>query len=164
MPDFSKLWGHDVPDGPSQQPVPMIIKLEYYLVRCQELALWKDPKSSLVALAGIHLAFGYVATTSNTVLNLTLWALLSGKNVKILSIGEKYFSLVLFFMLLFLCTHGSFKPCVIDLTGFVYTTWTQRIWPEIRVPEENEGDPQSSWTPVSPGMATNYKIACLYMT
>jgi len=111
VPDFSKLWGHDVPDGPSQQPVPMIIKLEYYLVRCQELALWKDPKSSLVALAGIHLAFGYVATTSNTVLNLTLWALLS---------------------------------------GFVYTTWTQRIWPEIRVPEENEGDPQSSWTPVSP--------------
>ena len=79
MPDFSKLWGHDVPDGPSQQPVPMIIKLEYYLVRCQELALWKDPKSSLVALAGIHLAFGYVATTTNTVLNLTLWALLSGK-------------------------------------------------------------------------------------
>ena len=97
MPDFSKLWGHDVPDGPSQQPVPMIIKLEYYLVRCQELALWKDPKSSLVALAGIHLAFGYVATTSNTVLNLTLWALLSGKyHVDIVNWREIFLTCAIF--------------------------------------------------------------------
>ena len=141
----------------------MIIKLEYYLVRCQELALWKDPKSSLVALAGIHLAFGYVATTSNTVLNLTLWALLSGKyHVDIVNWREIFLTCAIFH--LFLCTYSSFKPCVINLIGFVYTTWTQRIWPEIRVPEENEGDPQSSWTPVSPGMATNYKIACLFMT
>ena len=108
MPDFSKLWGHDVPDGPSQQPVLMIIKLEYYLVRCQELALWKDPKSSLVALAGIHLAFGYVATTSNTVLNLTLWALLSGKyHVDIVNWREIFLTCAIFH--LFLCTCGSFN-------------------------------------------------------
>lgn len=80
MPDLSRLWaGQDEPDHSVHQ-VPLIIKLEYYLVRCQELALWTDPKASLVALAAIHLAFGYLATTSNTVLNLTLWAILSGKS------------------------------------------------------------------------------------
>ena len=34
----------------------------------------------------------------------------------------------------------------------MYTTWTQRIWPEIRVPDEDgqEDSAQSAWTPVSP--------------
>ena len=34
----------------------------------------------------------------------------------------------------------------------MYTTWTQRIWPEIRVPDEDgqENSAQSAWTPVSP--------------
>jgi len=113
IPDLSRMWsGHDEVDY--QVPsVPLIIKLEYYLVRCQELALWTDPKASLMALACIHLAFGYLATTVNTTLNLALWAVLS---------------------------------------GFVYTTWTQRIWPEIRVPDEDgqEDSAQSAWTPVSP--------------
>jgi len=114
MPDVSKLWGVSpgIDEDQVDSPTPLIIRLEYYLVRCQELALWKDPKASLVALAAVHLAFGYLATTSNTVVNLTLWALLS---------------------------------------GFVYTTWTQRIWPEIRVPEaEGEQAEASGWTPVSP--------------
>ena len=80
IPDLSRMWsGHDEVDY--QVPsVPLIIKLEYYLVRCQELALWTDPKASLMALACIHLAFGYLATTVNTTLNLALWAVLSGKS------------------------------------------------------------------------------------
>ena len=80
IPDLSRMWsGHDEVDY--QVPsVPLIIKLEYYLVRCQELALWTDPKASLIALACIHLAFGYLATTVNTTLNLALWAVLSGKS------------------------------------------------------------------------------------
>lgn len=115
MPDLSRLWaGLDETDHPPPQ-VPLIIKLEYYLVRCQELVLWTDPKASLVALTVIHLAFGYLATTSNTALNLTLWTVLS---------------------------------------GFIYTTWTQKIWPEIRVPDEDgvqeDAGAQSGWTPVSP--------------
>jgi len=113
-PDVSKLWGRgqdDATDGPLPNEPSLIIKLEYYLVRCQELALWQDPKASMVALTAIHLAFGYLATTSNTVVNLTLWVLLA---------------------------------------GFVYTTWTQRIWPEIRVPDDQEEQVGQSWVPVSP--------------
>ena len=85
MPDLSRLWvGLDETDHPPSQ-VPLIIKLEYYLVRCQELVLWTDPKASLVALTAIHLAFGYLATTSNTALNLTLWTVLSGKSIILMS-------------------------------------------------------------------------------
>ena len=32
---------------------------------------------------------------------------------------------------------------------FVYSTWTQRIWPAIRVPEADPG-PNPDWTPVNP--------------
>ena len=115
VPDFSKLWrGSDEVDGP---PTPLVIKLEYYLVRCQELALWTDPKSSALALVVIHAVFGYLATTTNTAINLTLWAL---------------------------------------LCSFVYTTWTQRIWPEIRV---EEPETKEDWTPVHPDVYSAPEVA-----
>jgi hypothetical protein len=47
-------------------------------------------------------------------------------------------------------TSSPFSLAVwLAIVTFVYTTWTQRIWPEIRVPEADPGlDPD--WTPVSP--------------
>ena len=45
-------------------------QMEYYLVKGQELALWTDPQSSAIALGVVHIFFAYVATTSNTTLNL----------------------------------------------------------------------------------------------
>jgi len=117
LPDWTKLWGCGVGSGDEtdhaakKQPTPLVIKLEYYLVRCQELALWTDPKSSVLALTAIHLALGYLATTTNTTVNLLLWSV---------------------------------------LTGFVCTTWTQRIWPEIRVEPRDPEPEEKSWTPVSP--------------
>ena len=113
VPDVSKLWrqseGNAVVDGSEQPVVPILVRLEAYLVRAQELALWIDPKSSVAALAAIQVAYWYLAYTSSTVLNLTAWA------------------------------------CIL---GFVYTTWVNRIWPEIRV--EQSLDEASVWTPVRP--------------
>jgi hypothetical protein len=96
MPNLSKLWygkgeGDEVDSGSNK---PILIQIEPYLIRFQELALWTDPKSSAIAIGVVHLFFAYLATTSNTTLNLAIWTLLA---------------------------------------GFLYITWTQRIWPEIRV-------------------------------
>ena len=38
---------------------------------------------------------------------------------------------------------------MLAMYSFVYTTWTQRIWPEIRVADANPG-PEPEWTPVNP--------------
>jgi len=96
MPDLSKIWyGQDLVDGvDSGDNESLLIQIEYYLVKVQELALWTDPKSSAIALGVVHLFFAYLSVTSNTTFNLVLWTILA---------------------------------------GFLYITWTQRIWPEIRV-------------------------------
>jgi hypothetical protein len=109
VPDFSKLWrktDSTTTDGPQPQ-VPLLVRLEAYLVRIQELALWIDPKSSIAALALVQLVYWYLAYTSSAVLNLTAWA------------------------------------CIL---GFLYTTWVNKIWPEIRV--EKPLEEESVWTPV----------------
>ena len=117
LPDFSKLWSsQDQADG-GQPQTPMAVKLEHFLIRYQELALWKDPKSSAVALTLIHLAFGYLASTTNTTVNLTVWLVLS---------------------------------------GFVYTTWVNRIWPEIRV---EEPDREESRAPIDPNVFSAPELA-----
>ena len=110
MPDLKKLWyGTDFVDGPP--PKPLIVQFEAYLVKLQELSLWTDPKSSVLALVVVHAIYWYLSlTTNSTVYLLAMVALLS----------------------------------------FVYTTWTQRIWPEIRVPDANPTSPEPEWTPVSP--------------
>lgn len=110
MPDLKKLWygNYDSVDGPPAKP--LIVQFEAYLVKLQELSLWIDPKSSVLALVVVHMIYWYLSLTGNsTVYLLSMVALLS----------------------------------------FVYTTWTQRIWPEIRVPEANPS-PEPEWTPVSP--------------
>ena len=109
MPDLKKLWyGSDSVDGPP--PKPLIVQFEAYLVKLQELSLWTDPKSSVLALVVVHAIYWYLSlTTNSTVYLLAMVAMLS----------------------------------------FVYTTWTQRIWPEIRVPDANP-TPEPEWTPVSP--------------
>ena len=115
VPDFSKLWrknetsSTDGSSGPEEPPVPILIRLEYYVVYAQELALWISPTSSAAALAVVQIIYWYLAYTSSTVLNLTAWA------------------------------------CIL---GFIYTTWTNRIWPEIRV--EQPLEEASAWTPVRP--------------
>lgn len=110
VPDFSKLWrkSDSAVDGREKPHVPLLVRLEAHLVQLQELALWIDPKSSVAALAIVHLIYWYLASTSCTVLNLTTWA------------------------------------CIL---GFLYTTWVNRIWPEIRVEKPME---ESAWTPVRP--------------
>ena len=45
--------------------------------------------------------------------------------------------------------------------SFVYTTWTQRIWPEIRVPEADPG-PDPDWTPVSPDVLSAPELVRLW--
>jgi hypothetical protein len=112
IPDVSKLWskaGRSSVDGAPAPEVPILVRLEYYLVRAQELALWIDPKSSVAALALVQVVYWYLAYTSSTTLNLTAWA------------------------------------CIL---GFLYTTWVNRIWPEIRV--EQPLEEASAWTPVRP--------------
>ena len=50
---------------------------------------------------------------------------------------------------------------MLALLTFVYTTWTQRIWPEIRVPEANPG-PEPEWTPVSPDVLSAPELVRLW--
>lgn len=45
--------------------------------------------------------------------------------------------------------------------SFLYTTWTQRIWPEIRVPEADPG-PDPDWTPVSPDVLSAPELVKLW--
>jgi len=47
------------------------------------------------------------------------------------------------------------------LISFVYTTWTQRIWPEIRVPDANPG-PEPDWTPVNPDVLSAPELVKLF--
>lgn len=123
VPDVSKLWRETEVDGPQQPQVPILVRLEAYIVQAQELALWIDPKSSVAALAAIQVAYWYLAYTSSTVLNLTAWA------------------------------------CIL---GFVYTTWVNRIWPEIRV--EQSLDEASVWTPVRPEVFSAPELVQLSQT
>lgn len=83
FPDVSKLWRKtdcaiDGRESTKPPQVPILVQLEAYLVRLQELALWIDPKSSVAALVAVHLVFMYLSLTSNTVLNLTCWAAAMG--------------------------------------------------------------------------------------
>ena len=50
---------------------------------------------------------------------------------------------------------------MLGLVSFVYTTWTQRIWPEIRVPEADPG-PDPDWTPVSPDVLSAPELVRLW--
>ncbi len=51
----------------------------------------------------------------------------------------------------------------LGIIGFVYITWTQRIWPEIRVPEADPG-PDPDWTPVSPDVLSAPELVQLLDT
>jgi hypothetical protein len=57
IPDVSKLWrqGDQQVDG-NEPRVPILVRLESYLVQAQELALWIDPKSSVAALAVVQVS------------------------------------------------------------------------------------------------------------
>jgi hypothetical protein len=115
VPDLSRLWrnveGDDERDGGDNGP-SLVVQLESYLVRFQELALWTEPKHSAIALLVVHLAYFYLSCTSSSALNLACWAV---------------------------------------LVGFVYTTWINRIWPEIRVPlPEDERPDSEAFTPMHP--------------
>ena len=66
-PDLKKLWyGPDETDGKSiPPPKPLLVKFEAFVVKMQELSLWTDPKSSLVAIAVVHMLYWYLSITSN---------------------------------------------------------------------------------------------------
>ena len=68
MPDLKRLWygsGEDSIDGEKIQPKPLFLRFEAFLVKLQELSLWTDPKSSIIALATVHLLYWYLLMTSN---------------------------------------------------------------------------------------------------
>jgi len=50
---------------------------------------------------------------------------------------------------------------MVATVSFVYTTWTQRIWPEIRVAEANPGS-EPEWTPVNPDVLSAPDILRLW--
>ncbi len=51
---------------------------------------------------------------------------------------------------------------MLGLISFIYTTWTQRIWPEIRVQDEHESKMQDQeWTPVSQDVLSAPELAQL---
>lgn len=121
VPDFKKLWygQEDQVDDPGK---PLLLQFEAYLVKLQELSLWTDPKSSVAALAVVHVIYWYLTVTTNTpVYLLAMLALLS----------------------------------------YVYLTWTQRIWPEIRVPDADAGT-EPDWTPVSPDVLSAPELVKLW--
>ena len=49
----------------------------------------------------------------------------------------------------------------IGMLWFIYSTWTQRIWPAIRVPEADPG-PNPEWTPVNPDVLSAPEIMKLW--
>ena len=49
----------------------------------------------------------------------------------------------------------------LSMVWFVYSTWTQRIWPAIRVPEADPG-PSPDWTPVNPDVLSAPEIIKLW--
>jgi len=125
MPDLKKLWyGSQTDDFDGIQPPskPLLVKFEAFLVKIQELSLWTDPKSSVMAIGIVHLLYWYLLMTSNSPIYL---------------LG------------------------MLTLLSFVYTTWTQRIWPEIRVPEADPG-PEPEWTPVSPDVLSAPELVRLW--
>ena len=68
MPDLKKLWyGSQTDDFDGIQPPskPLLVKFEAFLVKIQELSLWTDPKSSLMAIGIVHLLYWYLLMTSN---------------------------------------------------------------------------------------------------
>lgn len=125
MPDLKKLWygsETDGIDGIQPPSKPLLVKFEAFLVKIQELSLWTDPKSSVMAIATVHLLYWYLLMTSNSPLYLLV---------------------------------------MLALLSFVYTTWTQRIWPEIRVPEADPGS-EPEWTPVSPDVLSAPELVRLW--
>eukprot|EP00095_Tigriopus_kingsejongensis_P012555 maker-scaffold1273_size51358-snap-gene-0.7 protein:Tk12555 transcript:maker-scaffold1273_size51358-snap-gene-0.7-mRNA-1 annotation:"hypothetical protein LOTGIDRAFT_237816" len=122
VPNFQRLWhgGSDAPDGTTPPPKSIYVQLESVLVQFQELLLWTDPSRSSLALVALHCFFFYLYITTNTVINLTLWALLS---------------------------------------GFLYTTWTQTIWPEIRVKQ-----PDETFTQVNPSCYSGPEVEAMAQT
>ena len=68
MPDLKKLWyGSQTDDFDGIQPPskPLLVKFEAFLVKIQELSLWTDPKSSVMAIGIVHLLYWYLLMTSN---------------------------------------------------------------------------------------------------
>lgn len=125
MPDLKRLWygsDEDCIDGQKIKPKPLFLRFEAFLVKLQELSLWTDPKSSIIALASVHLLYWYLLMTSNSPIYLLV-------NIALLT--------------------------------FVYTTWTERIWPAIRVPEADPG-PEPEWTPVSPDVLSAPELVQLW--
>lgn len=49
----------------------------------------------------------------------------------------------------------------IGMLWFIYSTWTQRIWPAIRVPEADPG-PNPDWTPVNPDVLSAPELMKLW--
>lgn len=123
VPDFKKLWYGGEDDQVDNVPAkPLLLQFEAYLVKLQELSLWTDPKSSLMALAVIHVLYWYLTVTTNT---------------------------------------PVYLMAMIALLTYVYLTWTQRIWPEIRVPDADPGA-EPDWTPVSPDVLSAPELVKLW--
>ena len=91
--------------------------------------MWTDPKASAIALGVLHLFFAYLSVTSNTTFNLG--------NIFV----DHYASNFIFYRIIHINGYAHFPTKHFDsfivlwtvIAGFLYITWTQRIWPEIRV-------------------------------